>query len=102
MSEDPGILATIGIRVPALFAGLAGGVVGAWADHSAGISVWIGYIVCGGLTANFFAEPAMHVIPYVGEGGAGFIVGACALAIVRAIKEAVSKWKPQIGGSNPK
>jgi hypothetical protein len=98
MPDDPGILTSIGIRVPAMFAGLAGGIVGAWADRTAGAAMWAGYIVCGGLTANFFAEPAQKVIPYVNEGGAGFVVGICALAIIKAVKEIVAKWQPQIGG----
>lgn len=104
MPDDPGLLAQIGIRVPALFAGLAGGIVGAWADQKAGLATWAGAIVCGGLTANWFAEPATRVIPGLSatnEGLAGFIVGACAYGIIKTIKIAVSAWSPKLGGGNP-
>lgn len=107
MADDVGLLALLGVRVSALFAGVCGGIVGAWADQKASLSVWVGYVVCGGLTGNFFAEPAMHIIqpiplvgPFVNEGGAGFIVGACALGIIRVIKDAVSKWRPPTMGAS--
>lgn len=104
MPDDPGLLAQIGVRVPALFAGLAGGIVGAWADQKAGIATWLGAIVCGGLTANWLAEPATHMIPgftSANEGVAGFIVGGCAYGIVVAIKKTVSAWAPAVGGNKP-
>jgi hypothetical protein len=109
MADDIGLAAQLGIRVAALFAGVCGGIVGAWADQQASLSMWVGYVVCGGLTGNFFAEPAMHIInpipvfgPYVNEGGAGFIVGACALGIIRGVKELVSRWRPPtIGSAQP-
>lgn len=94
-------LEEIGIRVPALFAGLAGGIVGAWADSRVSWQQWLAYAICGGLTSNFLAEPATHVLPYVKEGGAGFIVGCTALIIVRTIAELVKRWKPALTGEQP-
>lgn len=96
MTDDPGLLAELGIRVPAAFAGLAGGVVGAWADGKSGYLAWASYCGAGLITGNFLAMPATHVIPWVNEGGAGFIVGCCALAVVRTLIGAAKKWQPQL------
>jgi len=99
---DPGILETLGIRVGAAFAGLAGGVVGAWADGQSGFLTWCSYCGAGLITGNFLALPATHVIPWVSEGGAGFIVGCSALVVVRGIIAAARKWAPQLnGGKSP-
>lgn len=88
----------VGIRIGAMFAGFAGGLVGAWADGRSGWSVWLAYVVSGGLTANWLAEPATHVLPWVNEGGAGFVVGTCALVLVRTIIGAARRWHPQLNG----
>ncbi len=103
MLGDPGLLDMLGIRVSAAFAGLAGGVVGAWADGKSGFLTWCSYCGAGLITGNFLALPATHVIPLVNEGGAGFLVGCCALAVVRAFIGAARKWAPQLmnGGKSP-
>lgn len=99
MPDDPGLLAELGVKVQPAFAGLAGGVVGAWADGKAGLISWISYIGAGGITANFLAEPAMGVIPFkVSEGTSGFIVGLSALAIVRILVGLINKWNPSLLG----
>jgi hypothetical protein len=99
MSDDAGILANVGIRVSSLFAGVAGGLVGAWADEKASLATWVAYAVGGGLTANYLGVEAMHFLPsWVSEGGAGFIVGGSALMIVRTLKALVTSWRPQLGG----
>lgn len=99
MPDESGVLASVGIRVSSLFAGFAGGLVGAWADEKAGLGTWMIYAAAGGLTANFLGVEAMHFLPtWVSEGGAGFAVGASALLIVKAIKGAVNNWRPQLGG----
>lgn len=88
---------TLGIHVGAAFAGLAGGLVGAWADGKAGLTLTLSYAGAGLLTANWLAEPFTRLSPVsVNEGVAGFIVGGCALVIVRTIKGAVSRWAPNI------
>lgn len=108
MPDDIGLLAQLGIRVPAMFAGLAGGLVGAWADGKAGLLTWIIYCGAGGLTANWLAEPFAPIFTKilffglfdVKEGLAGFLVGGCALAIMRTIIGLARKWTPN-GGQNP-
>lgn len=93
---DPGFLEQLGLSVPAAFAGLAGGVVGAWADGRAGIVAWSSYIGAGFLTAGYLAESAVHVIPYTSPGSAGFVVGLGALAIARIIIGGIKRWHPDI------
>jgi hypothetical protein len=102
MSDDPGILAMIGVRIQPFFAGVAGGAVGALADSKSGLLAWMSYVGAGGLTANFLADPALHVIPvsFLSEGGAGFIIGLGALAIVRTIIGVIRKWNPAFGTNN--
>ena len=102
MPNDPSLLAELGIRVPAAFAGLGGGIVGAWADSKAGWKTWLSYAVCGALTGNWLGEPATHIIPFVNEGGGGFIVGACAFAIIGTFLGLSKKWRPPImNGGKP-
>jgi disulfide bond formation protein DsbB len=92
-----GILAQLGIDVSVAFAGLAGGVVGAWADGKASLTTWVAYALCGALTAIYLAGGLTQVIPFISsKPTAGFIVGACALIIVRAILAAARKWQPSI------
>lgn len=93
MSEDPGFLASIWHPLSA-FSGLAGGIVGAWADNKASLKVWALYGAAGLLTANFLGQDAMRVIPYVSEGGAGFIVGGCALSLIILFRNIIAKWQP--------
>ena len=96
---DPGLLEQIGIRVPAAFAGLMGGIVGAWADGRAGLIAWSSYLGAGCITSNFLAEPASHVT-MMNEGVSGFIVGIGALAIVRTIIGVIKQWHPKFGNGN--
>lgn len=92
-----GILAQLGIDASVAFAGLAGGVVGAWADGRASVAIWFAYAVSGSLTAIYLADGVTHVIPFpVSKPTAGFIVGTSALIIVRAIIATARKWQPAI------
>ena len=97
MAEELGILAQLGIKVPAAFAGAMGGIVGCFADGQAGFMAWLSYVGCGLITANFLAEPAIEMLKpviHVSEGVGGFIVGLGALAIVRTIIGYIRKWRP--------
>lgn len=104
MSDDAGLLTMIWsvIRVPAAFSGLAGGVLGAWADGKSGWKAWFTYCGAGFIAGNFFAEPAMHFVPWLNEGGAGCMVGACALVIVRTMIGVTKKWTPQMFNAGDK
>lgn len=98
-----GILAQLGIDASVAFAGLAGGVVGAWADGKATIGLWFAYVISGSLTAIYLADGLNHILPFtVGRPTAGFLVGTSALVIVRAIIATARRWQPNLfnGGRN--
>ena len=93
MADDPGFLITLGVKMPDLIAGLAGGVTNAFVfKRSDPISI-IGSMVVGALTANYLSEPISH---YIGtSAGAGaFIVGLAGMAICQGIVEAAKSWRP--------
>jgi hypothetical protein len=98
---DPGLLEQIGIRIQPAFAGMMGGIVGAWADGKAGLVAWCSYVGSGLITANYLAEPSIHVMPFsVSEGVAGFIVGLGALVIVRTLIGFIKRWHPQFSNND--
>jgi uncharacterized membrane protein YeaQ/YmgE (transglycosylase-associated protein family) len=88
---------SIGIKVPDLMAGLAGGLVNAFVFKKSNPMAIIGSIIVGALTANYLSEIATR---YVGTspGASAFIVGLSGMAVCQSIAEAVSKWRP----SSPK
>lgn len=93
MADEVSWAITLGIKMPDLVAGLAGGVVNAFVfKRSDPISI-IGSMVVGAFTANYLSEPINH---YVGtSGGAGaFIVGLAGMAICQGIVEAAKAWRP--------
>jgi hypothetical protein len=93
MSEEVSLLAQLGIKMPDLVAGLAGGVVNAFVFKRSDPASIIGSMVVGSLTANYLSEPIGH---YIGtSGGAGaFIVGLAGMAICQGIVEAAKSWRP--------
>jgi hypothetical protein len=98
MSDEHGFMAAAGISASKLFSGMAGGLVGAWADEKVGFRIWAAYVVCGGLVANYLGESARHAMPsWVDPLAIGFILGACAPAVIKGLREVVKRWKPQIG-----
>lgn len=102
MSDNFAFWSLIGVKVPPLFSGLAGGVVGAWVDGQSGIKAWLVYALCGGLTGAYLGDWASHFLPYGDNISAGFIVGGCAMMVMRMLRGYVNKLdvlKPA-GGSN--
>ncbi len=93
MSEDPGILVSIGIHMQDLIAGFAGGVVNSFVFKRADPVSIIGSMIVGALTANYLSE---SVGRYVGTSGgaAAFIVGLAGMAICQGIVEAAKSWRP--------
>lgn len=90
------ILDEIGIRLPDLIAGFAGGVVNAFVfKRSDPVSI-VGSMIVGAFTANYLAEPAMKYLG-TGAGATAFIVGLCGMAICQGIIAAARKWKPTKG-----
>jgi hypothetical protein len=93
MSDDPGWLLSIGVKMPDLIAGFAGGVVNAFVFKRADPASIVGSMIVGALTANYLSESVGHYLGTSG-GAAAFIVGLAGMAICQGIVEAAKSWRP--------
>jgi hypothetical protein len=92
----------IGIRVPDLLAGLAGGVVNAFVFQRSSPWAIVGSVVVGALTANYLGEPAARMIGGgISGGAAAFIVGLGGMALCQGLVEAIKRWRPVSPGGAP-
>lgn len=93
MAEDPGLLIQLGVKMPDLLAGFAGGVVNALALKRSDPWSIISSVVIGGLTANYLTETFGH---YLGtaQGTSGFLVGVAGMAICQGIIAGAARWSP--------
>lgn len=100
MADDPGWLLSLGVKMPDLVAGFAGGVVNAFVfKRSDPVSI-IGSMIVGALTANYLSESVGHYIGTSG-GAAAFVVGLAGMAICQGIVEAAKMWRPFNGNRTP-
>ncbi len=93
MSDDPGIWMQLGVKMPDLIAGFAGGVVNAFVFKRADPVSIIGSMIVGALTANYLSESVGHYIGTSG-GASAFIVGLAGMAICQGIVEMAKSWRP--------
>jgi len=93
MSDDPSWVVQLGIRMPDLIAGFAGGVVNAFVFKRSDAIAIIGSIVVGSFTANYLSETVGR---YLGTspGASAFNVGLAGMAICQGIVEAAKSWRP--------
>jgi hypothetical protein len=83
------------INIHYLIAGFAGGIVHAILVRKAGPWEIIGYIVVGGLAANFFTPQVLRLLNQFPEGLIAFMVGMGGFRICRqADKFFAGTWKP--------
>jgi hypothetical protein len=105
------LLSQIGVRVPDLFAGLAGGVVRTLLDSKLQPVITVMSAITGGLTANYTAQTLSAGInriiePLAGapldKGFSAFVIGLGAMWICQAIIGKVRRWSGggQNGGGN--
>jgi uncharacterized membrane protein YeaQ/YmgE (transglycosylase-associated protein family) len=100
LPDEPSVLTFLGIRLPDMLAGLAGGVVNAFLFKR--LDPWsvVGSIVVGTLTANYLGSSIGKILDPVlgsfspGSGGSAFIVGLTSMAICQSIMDAVRHWRP--------
>jgi zinc transporter ZupT len=93
MSDELGLLAQIGVKIPDLIAGFAGGVVNAFVFKRADPWSIVGSMIVGALTANYLSDVIGHYIGTSG-GAAAFVVGLAGMAICQGIVEAAKSWRP--------
>lgn len=95
MINDPDldVWIRLGIRLQDLFAGLAGGVVNAFALKRSDPWSIIGSMVAGSLMANYLSDTFAQ---YLGTkpGTAGFIIGVAGMGVAQGILEASKMWRP--------
>lgn len=87
------LLADIGIKLPDLVAGFAGGVVNAFVFKRSQPWAIIGSVVVGALTANYTGE---HLSKFLGMGGGtgAFIAGLAGMALCQGLIDAARRWRP--------
>lgn len=93
----------LGLKAPDLIAGMSGGVVNAIVFKRSAPVAYVGSIIVGALTANYFGEPVAHYLNLKG-GTAAFLVGLGGMVIVQAIVAAIPRviesWATKAGGRN--
>lgn len=97
MLDDPGFFIRIGIKIPDLIAGFAGGVVNAFVFKRSDPTSIVASMVVGAFTANYLSGTiASYLNRWVGtsDGAAAFIVGLAGMAICQGIAEAAKSWRP--------
>lgn len=98
--DDPNVWVSLGIKLPDLFAGFAGGIVNA--ARSRKLDPWavVSSMVVGGLMANYMADTFSQ---FLGNkpGFAAFCIGAAGTPLAQGIIEASRSWRP-FGSSNGK
>lgn len=87
------VLTELGIKLPDLVAGFAGGVVNAFVFARTTPVAIIGSVVVGTLTANYLGEPVSKYIG-TGPGTSAFLVGIGGMAFVQGLVEAMKRWQP--------
>ena len=93
MADDPGFLISLGVKMPDLIAGFAGGVVNAIALKRSDPWSIISSVIVGGLTANYLTDPFTHYLG-TGQQTSGFLVGLAGMAICQGIIAGAAKWNP--------
>jgi hypothetical protein len=95
-----GWLHELGLTVPNMVAGFAGGVVNAFVFKRADAWSIIGSVVVGALTANYLGEPVGKLIGTT-QPVAAFLVGMGGMAFVQGLIEGIKGWRPfRTGGSD--
>lgn len=103
MQDDPGFFVSIGVKMPDLIAGFAGGVVNAFVFKRSDPASIVGSMIVGALTANYLSDSfAAFLNRFVGTsaGAAAFIVGLAGMAICQGIVEAAKNWRPFSANTN--
>jgi zinc transporter ZupT len=91
-------LSALGIKLPVLFAGFAGGVVNAIAFRRSDPWSVASSVVVGALTAAYLGEPFAAILRF-DIGPCAFIVGVAGMAITQGIVAAFKNWRlPLTGG----
>lgn len=89
----------LGIRIPDLVAGFAGGVVNAFVFKRSSPVAIVGSVIVGAFTANYLGLSVSDYL-HVSSGAASFLVGVAGMAFVQGAIEGAGRWQPFKGGNN--
>lgn len=95
-----GWLVALGLKVPNMLAGAAGGAVNSLYITRVGPLAMVGSIISGALTANYLADMAAGYISHVvevNELGSAFLVGLGGMAVTQGIVSAIARMIEGIG-----
>jgi hypothetical protein len=84
MSDDPSLLAQIGLRVPELTGGAAGGIVNSFLFRASTALSILGNITVGALMANYVTESAVRIMG-TSERLTGFAIGLAGMAAAQIL-----------------
>lgn len=93
------LLAQLGIKVPDIVSGIAGGMVNALVFQRSSPWAAVASVLVGGLTSNYLAEPAASKLG-LSVGPAGFIIGLTAMVICQGVMAGVQRWASTQGKPN--
>lgn len=97
MAANRDWLFEIGLKIPDLIAGFAGGMVNAIVFRRSDPWSMVGSVIVGALTANYMAETAARYVG-VSQNTAAFLVGVCGMALVQVAvdtaKRRIVHWHP--------
>lgn len=79
MSDDPTFLTSLGVKVPELMAGAAGGIVNSFLFKSSTTISILGNITVGALMSNYVTDPAVKMLG-TPQGLTGFAIGVLGMA----------------------
>jgi len=92
MQSGPPLIEWLGLRIPDLIAGFAGGVVNSFVFRHGEPWAVIGSMIVGALTANYLGEPTARLLN-LSEGASSFLVGVAGMAIVQGIVSAAQNYR---------
>ena len=86
-------LEDFGLSAHRLIAGFGGGLSHAFVVRNTDPWVLVGSVIVGTLAANYLGPAAQHVAPtWIGDYGAAFIVGYCAIVILQTVETLARKY----------
>lgn len=97
--SDPSFLEHIGLSIPDLVSGFAGGLVNAFVFKKGEPLAIVGSVVVGALMANYLASTIGHYLGTTG-GTSGFITGLAGMGLAQGIVSAAVNWRPMQKGKN--
>lgn len=84
-------LASLGVKVPDLVSGIAGGMVNAILFQRTTPGAAVASVIAGGLTATYLAEPMAKQFS-MSIGPSGFIIGLTAMIVCQGLMAGAHKW----------